>query len=134
MTRFRTVVSKGVRFWLGKASDGFPELPTPCNIDCVAAPALVGPHTTPDGKDYLDQKEKDTMEKKIRMLLFAAEANGNDSLVLSAWGCGAFFCPIEGTAKLFRKVIDEGVPSKVKKIVFAITGNRFEPFEAGYKN
>jgi uncharacterized protein (TIGR02452 family) len=134
MTRFRTVVSKGVQFWLGKASDGFPELPTPHEIDCVAAPALVGPHTTSDGKDYLKQDQKEIMEKKIRMLLYAAQANGNDSLVLSAWGCGAFHCPIEGTAKLFRKVIEEGVPAKVKKIVFAITGNRFEPFMKGFKN
>jgi uncharacterized protein (TIGR02452 family) len=132
MTRFRTVISKGVQFWLGKASDGFPELPTPHSIDCVAAPALVGPHTTPDGNDYANQKEKDTMEKKIRMLMYAAQSNGNDSLVLSAWGCGVFHCPIQGTAKLFRKVIEEGVPGSVKKIVFAITGNRFEPFVKGY--
>lgn len=134
MTKFRTIVSKGVQFWLGKASDGFPELPTPHSIDCVAAPAVIGPRTTPDGKDYANQQEKDIMEKKIRMLLYAAQSNGNDSLVLSAWGCGAFHCPIEGTAKLFRKVIEEGVPMSLKKVVFAITGDRFEPFVEGFKN
>ena len=37
-------------------------------------------------------------------------------------------------SEYFEKWIEEGVPANVKKIVFAITGNRFEPFEAGYKN
>jgi uncharacterized protein (TIGR02452 family) len=132
MRPFQTVVSKGVEYWLGKQCDGFPELSRTYSIDCVAAPALVGPFPTPDGKDYLKEDQKNVMEKKIRMLFYAAHLNGNDSMVLSAWGCGAFFCPIQGTAKLFRKVIDEGVPGSVKKIVFAITGKTFEPFEAGY--
>lgn len=140
MKKFQTVVSKGVEFWLGAAYKGFPELEKKVFIDCVAAPALVGPHTTADkldddsikNNDYLFQKDKDIMEKKIRMLFYAASQNGNDSLVLSAWGCGAFHCPIYGTAQLFKKVIEEGVPSSVKKIVFAITGNRFELFEDSY--
>lgn len=123
MKPFRTIVSKGVEFWLDVI---YNELPDKVLLDCVAAPALCGPFVTFDRLNYLKQEDADKMETKIRMLFYAAEKNGNDSIVLSAWGCGAYSCPIYGTAKLFKKVIDEGVP--VKKIVFAITGNRFEPF------
>ena len=127
MKPFRTIVSKGVEFWL----DGmYNEVLEKHFIDCVAAPALCGPWTTPDLKNYLKEEDADKMEKKIRMLFYAAERSGNDSVVLSAWGCGAYSCPIYGTARLFKKVIDEGTP--VKKILFAITGNRFEPFVQAY--
>ena len=129
MSKFRTIVSKKVEFWLGT---DYQPLDRPRLIDCVAAPALVGPSLTSDGKGYAKETDLETMEKKIRMLFYAAYQNGNDSLVLSAWGCGAFHCPIHGTAKLFRKVIEEGLPSSIKKIVFAITGNRFEPFQEGF--
>jgi len=48
-----------------------------------------------------------------------AIANGHDSIVLSAFGCGAYRCPPRQVAELFKQVIGE-YGSYFKKIVFAI--------------
>ena len=47
--------------------------------------------------------------------------NGNDSLVLGAFGCGAYKLPPEEVAPLFHKVMEEPeFKNKFKCIVFAI--------------
>jgi uncharacterized protein (TIGR02452 family) len=47
--------------------------------------------------------------------------NGNDSLVLSAFGCGAYGTPPKEMARLFHEVIEsERYKNTFKKIVFAI--------------
>ena len=45
MKAIQTVVSKGVEFWLDMGVGGYTEREKKVKIDCVAAPALVGPHT-----------------------------------------------------------------------------------------
>jgi uncharacterized protein (TIGR02452 family) len=131
LQRFTTILSSKVEFSRYGFLKGYKWMDKPAYIDCVAAPALEGPYLTPDRKRYREEQDIETMKEKMRMLFHIASTNGNDSLVLSAWGCGAFFCPVEHTAQLFREVVDEhkGV---VKHVSFAILGNNFEPFLEAY--
>ena len=121
-------VSKGVEFYRKGMLEGCVSMDTPVKIDCVASPAVRFPqlgHT--NREEFGNQKDIDLMLFKIRQLFWIAQKNGNDSLVLSAWGCGAFGCPAAHVARLFRQVYEErqGV---FKKVVFAILGPNYTLF------
>lgn len=58
-------------------------------------------------------------ERKMHVILDIALANGHDSVVLSAFGCGAYNNPPRHIAKLFRNVIKK-YEGAFKCIAFAI--------------
>ena len=63
----------------------------------------------------------DPLKIKIRHLFDIALENGNDSLVLSAFGCGAYGTPPKEMARLFHEVIEsERYKTAFKKRGFAI--------------
>ncbi len=67
-------------------------------------------------------------QEEIRTILNIGIINGHDSLVLGAFGCGAYCTPPDGMARLFREVMSEDTYSgRFRKIVFAIIddGNSF---------
>lgn len=58
---------------------------------------------------------------KIRTIFRIALANGHDSLVLGAFGCGAFRLPPEAVAEQFARVMDElEFEGRFRAVVFAI--------------
>lgn len=60
------------------------------------------------------------MKRRIAKVLTIALANGHQTLVLGAWGCGVFQNdPIE-MAKYFQEVIEEQFKDEFRTIVFAI--------------
>ena len=62
--------------------------------------------------------EQDT---EIKQILDIALENGNDSIVLSAFGCGAYGTPPKIVAKIFHDVIySDEYKNLFKEIVFAI--------------
>jgi len=61
------------------------------------------------------------MGKRIVRLLAVATRHKHDSLVLGAWGCGAFGNDGSVVSRLFKQAIDENFQGVFKKIVFAIT-------------
>ena len=79
------------------------------------------------------QSEADLTLDKIRTIFRIGMANFHDSLVLSAFGCGAFANPPVHIAKLFHQVVEEDeFKDKFKLIDFAIldgyrTGMRHNP-------
>ena len=66
----------------------------------------------------------ETMEQKLRLLFWIGAKEGNDVLVLSAWGCGAFGCPPRHVAEICKKISQEQT-GLFKKVVFAIIGHNF---------
>jgi len=57
----------------------------------------------------------------MRGLLWTALTNGHDSIVLGAWGCGAFRNPPNHIALLFQQVLQEPeFRGRFKRVVFAI--------------
>lgn len=64
-----------------------------------------------------------TILRRIRMMLCIAAENGYRSLVLGAWGCGAFGNKPEEVAAAFRQVlIDEQYGTAFDEVRFAIYG------------
>ena len=96
----------------------------PFNIAVItnAALNLGGNHTlrlTTDG--HMPQRAKDITRNKIRAILRVGLIKGHDSLVLGAFGCGAFKNPPTEMARLFKEVLSEDeFADRYRLISFAI--------------
>ena len=88
-------------------------------VDIITIAALKDP---PLDKDrHLNDWAKNITKEKIRTMLNLAIYWENDSIVLGAFGCGAFANPPEDVAKLFKEVLEEPeYCDKFEKIVFAV--------------
>lgn len=88
-------------------------------IDVITIAALKDPEL--DSKGHLNDWAKNITKEKIRTMLNLAIYWENDSLVLGAFGCGAFANPPEDVAQLFKEVLNEPeYKDKFDKIVFAV--------------
>lgn len=123
--------SPGVEFYRGGADSDYEHYDTPIKIDCIALAGLRRPQLSADGRRIALRADIQTLENKIRLLIYAAAVQGNDVLILSALGCGAFACPPVHVAQIFKKIICEN-EGRFKKIVFAILGSNYEPFRTAY--
>ena len=63
----------------------------------------------------------DLLRQRIRRVLAIAQALGHPSLVLGAWGCGAFANDPARTARDFRQALETDFAGAFSEIVFAIT-------------
>jgi len=94
------------------------EKPYPCTI--ITSPAV---HANGVRK-YMPQRVDEispAMWKRILKVLAVAEHHQHDSLVLGAWGCGAFGNDGHEIAGLFHKALEENFQGVFRQIVFAIT-------------
>jgi len=90
----------------------------PFYVDVVTLPAVKNPKTK-NGK--IVPWVETVIKNKIRQILDIALSNGNDSLVLSAFGCGAYGTPPEEMAKFFADVLaSEKYQGLFKVVHFAI--------------
>lgn len=95
-----------------RMDDGM-ELPHPwllSFITCAApyAPAIGQPHAG------------DLLQKRIHRMLAIARSFGHATLVLGAWGCGAFENEPSRTAKDFRQSLENDFVGVFSDVVFAI--------------
>lgn len=101
-------------------------LPKPIEVDCVACAAFHGPKTRPNVKTGEDEfsvpEDREIMKEKIKMIFKAGYKHGNDVLVVSAFGCGAYKCPPADVAELFKEVIHE-YDGMYRLVLFSILGN-----------
>lgn len=77
------------------------------------------------------------MKAKMRASFRAAKENGNDALVLSAFGCGAFKNDPKIISQWYKEIIDETeFQSVFKLVVFAIIQNakNFDAFQACFSS
>jgi uncharacterized protein (TIGR02452 family) len=121
---FDTIISHGVEFYREGSDKGYVLMKEPVKIDCIAAPALINPRLKSDGDDFELEEDRKFMEDKVRMLLYCAAKNGNDAIILSAWGCGAYGCPVKGMCNVFSKVLKEYV-GVLECSSFGIIGNNW---------
>ncbi|MBP7263696.1 MAG: TIGR02452 family protein [Spirochaetia bacterium] len=61
------------------------------------------------------------MRERIRRVLAIASAHGYDSLVLGAWGCGAFGNDTLTTARQFKEALDGDYAGAFRAVAFAVT-------------
>ena len=90
----------------------------PCSI-------LTSPAVYADGViKYVPHRKQEigpVMEKRIRKLLAVAAVHGHTSLVLGAWGCGAFGNDGNLISGLFRGAFEREFSGVFEHVAFAIT-------------
>jgi len=57
------------------------------------------------GKSYANDKDRETAEQKMRAVMRIAKSKGVKSIVLGAWGCGAYGNPVSEIAAAWRRVL-----------------------------
>ena len=102
--------------------DGSMQLSAPTKLFAVitsAAPNLYG-RACEEGRSAIDE----AMRHKMRCLFATANDSGYDTLILGAWGCGAFGHRAADVARLFKEVLtDEGFDRFFRRIVFSVYVN-----------
>lgn len=109
----------------GPEDEGYPFLERPVALDFIAVAAIAKPtvRVLEDGTQRLGQSDADLMRAKMALILDIALAHRHDSVVLGAFGCGAFGNPPEHVALLFREVLSaDAYRCRFKHICFAIFG------------
>jgi uncharacterized protein (TIGR02452 family) len=106
-------------------TSNYVELPDPITIHGVlSAAALRRPETKDNGLLYSNDQDRCVMRMKIQLLLQTAAYHKLDCLVLGAWGCGAFYNPVNEVAKLFAEELKKTeVRNAFKHVTFAIRDN-----------
>lgn len=71
-----------------------------------------------------EKRIEQAMQRRIRIMLLIAKEQGYKTVVLGAWGCGAFHNDASKVAGYFKRVlIDEGYAGYFEHICFAIYGS-----------
>jgi uncharacterized protein (TIGR02452 family) len=88
----------------------------PYQLSFIAVPAIRNPVLSESGA--MTPRDAFLFKKKVELVFQIAAAAGHDSIVTGAFGCGAWNCPPEHVAMIFRAVLEKynGV---FKKVVFA---------------
>ncbi|BCU03068.1 hypothetical protein [Pandoravirus japonicus] len=121
------IYSPAVSVFRGPEDEGYPFLDRPVRLDFVAVAAIVRPQVRVlrDGAQRLGHADADLMRRKIALILDIALAHKHDSVVLGAFGCGAFGNPPDHVALLFREVLStDAYRCRFKHVCFAIFGTR----------
>lgn len=114
-----TIFSSNVLVFKENAFVRYRMMEEPIYLNFIAAPAPFKP--IKDNNRFKNESDINLFKNKMRMLFKIAYVMNCDSIVLSAWGCGVFYCPSEHTAELFNEIINE-FKGMFKIIVFAIIG------------
>lgn len=121
------IYSKNVVVFRDSEFKRYDVLERPFLIDVVSVAAIPNPQY--NDKFELSNEDIKKEKNKIRTILNIALENGNDSIVLGAFGCGAFHTPPKAIVKCFHEVFEEDFyKNKFKTIAFAIldTNSNYE--------
>ena len=130
---FELIWSPGVSVY---RDSSYSPMPAPVSVNIITAAAINHPSLKLDFT--FEKNQEDTMKKKIRNVLRMAIKAGMTTLVLPAWGCGAFACPAKEVARVFSEVFKEPeFTGAFSEICFAILDDHnakheFNP-EGNYK-
>lgn len=135
LPEFSCVYSTNVQIFRASEDQGYAFLPSPVPMSFVAIPA----YPTPPCTGYKDEKQLipnmvEKVKRKMRIMLSTGLHQGHDSLVLSAWGCGAFRNPPRHIAKLFQEVLSEpAFRNRYRHISFSILDDHNSKGEGNFK-
>jgi uncharacterized protein (TIGR02452 family) len=90
----------------------------PYSVTFVTMPAV-----NKDGMHPQPELGADVMERRIRRVLSLGAVNHHRTLVLGAWGCGAFRNDAEVIARLFAGALNGDFGRAFQRIVFAVYDN-----------
>ncbi len=102
----------------------YKKLDEPVAVHVLASAAFYDPsipiHEVEGKIEYLDGEQRNVMKKRIYNQFLAAQKKGMETIVLGAFGCGAFKNPPDAVASIYKEVIDEHFRGVFKKIIFSI--------------
>lgn len=137
LPEFSCVYSTNVQVFRASEAQGYAYLPEPVGLSFLAIAAYPRPKCQGSkGSERIVPEVAYKVKKKMRLMLAVGLDQGHDSLVLSAWGCGAFQSPPRHMASLFKEVLMESkFINQYKHISFAIINDHnakgegnFQPF------
>jgi uncharacterized protein (TIGR02452 family) len=91
-------------------------LPEPYHASFITSAAPLAKYLHPEETAQLPE----LLRTRIVKILTVAQAHGHDSLILGAWGCGAFGNDGGQVAALFKWVLAEDFKGAFKEVTFAI--------------
>jgi uncharacterized protein (TIGR02452 family) len=91
-------------------------LPAPYMASFITSAAPLTKHLHPEELVHIP----DILRQRIRKILTVAQTHGHDSLVLGAWGCGAFGNDGHLVAQLFHQALEVEFKDAFKEVTFAI--------------
>lgn len=91
-------------------------LPKPYLASFITSAAPLTKHLHPEELVHIP----DILRHRIRKILTVAQVHGHDSLVLGAWGCGAFGNDGNLVAQLFHQALETDFKGAFKEVTFAI--------------
>ena len=97
-------------------SDDGDLLDEPYKVSIITSPAVNAQQVQPERRSEI----LPAMGSRILKVLSVGLLNHHFSIVLGAWGCGAFGNDPTEIAKLFRKALEENFKGAYKRVVFAI--------------
>ena len=122
---FGGIYTPSVTVFKGGKDVDYQLLEKPFHVDVITLAAVKNP---PLDNGKIVSWAEITIKNKIRQILDIALENGNDSLVLSAFGCGAYGTPPEQMAMFFADVLaSEEYQGLFKVIHFASTNGQHNP-------
>ena len=115
-------------------SDDGSLLDEPYTVAVITCPAVNAKRVPPERKTEIGP----AMWRRILRVLHIGINHSHDSIVLGAWGCGAFGNDSRQIAGLFRRALEENFKGSYRQVVFAILDwsrdRRFiGPFEKALK-
>ncbi|KAG2382947.1 hypothetical protein C9374_004914 [Naegleria lovaniensis] len=119
----------------GSELKGYPFLTKLYHVDVICVAAYAKPQLD-QSRQKLHESLIENVKNKMRLMFAMAIENGVTTVILSAWGCGAYENPPSHIASLFNSVIKE-YDGAFEDIVFAIyndhnaksTDGNIVPFE-----
>ena len=91
-------------------------LPKPYLASFITSAAPLTKHLHPEELVRIP----DILRARIRKILTVAQVHGHDSLILGAWGCGAFGNDGHLVAQLFHRALETDFKGAFKEVTFAI--------------
>ena len=119
---YGAVYAPNITVFRASEQAGYKLLQTQFKVAVLSVSAISKPDLIKEnGRLFLHENFVEPTKEKIRIMLRLAIEAGHDSLVLSAFGCGAYRNPPEHIAQLFHEVFQENeFQGQLKMIVFAI--------------
>jgi uncharacterized protein (TIGR02452 family) len=91
-------------------------LPSPYHAAFITSAAPLTKHLHPEELTLV----ADILRQRIWKILTVAQTHGHDSLILGAWGCGAFGNDGHQVAELFHRALTVDFAGAFKEVTFAI--------------
>jgi uncharacterized protein (TIGR02452 family) len=116
------IYSGDITVFRGSEKNGYCLLKKPFIVSFVTVPAIRSPELIErNGKLYIADNLVEPAKEKIRTIFRITGKYKHDSLVLGAFGCGAFANPPNHIAELFKEVfLEKEFINRFKFIVFSI--------------